>query len=381
MIRFSVTDFPQVSATSETSDSDLANTFTLQEDLTAILRKELAARRFAPDRPPREAIPHLSIQNKPVCTPGNLTTVIAKTKAGKSAYVGAAIAAVAAAELGLNEVDVLGWQAAHPQGKRLIHIDTEQSPRDHYEGIKRQLRRLGLDQKPSFLDSYCLTDIDFQRRREALSLLLEDAHADGIFAVIIDGVGDLVSSVNDQTECIKLVAELHAAAITYDCPIMCVMHDNEGARASGDGRGHLGKELMRKSESNLCLSKKNEVTVVWSDKMRRNPILKTDGPRFRFDQGKEMHLSCSSLRASGEVKKGEELYEEARACLADLGQNEANRRELISSIANRRGIGPKGAEKRYDAMRHQEVLVSASNGLWMLSPHLKPPTFAPTGGT
>ncbi len=113
---------------------------------------------------------------------------------------------------------------------------------------------------------------------EAFTCLMESAHDfNGLFAVIVDGVADLVLDVNDAKECNALVAKLHALAIKYDCPdrIICVIHENPNAD-TGKMRGHLGSQLERKAESNLRLRKKEDVTVVFSDRQRRRaPILES----------------------------------------------------------------------------------------------------------
>ena len=50
---------------------------------------------------------------------------------------------------------------------------------------------------------------------------------------MIDGVGDLAIDVNDTAESNGLVAELHALAIRFDCPIVCVLHENPGENPYG----------------------------------------------------------------------------------------------------------------------------------------------------
>lgn len=212
----------------------------------AKLRERLEAVRFDASKPPPEPVPRLLINGQDVCTPGNLTTIIAQTKAGKSAFVGAAIAAVIAADRGLEDRDTLGWSAGAPGGKVLLHFDTEQSPYDHFRCIERELRRVGVDRAPDWLRSYGCTGFSLGDQKAAVRFAVDDAvKATGVFAIIIDGISDLVTSVNELPECAALVAELRELSVIADCPVIAVIHDNEGKHSVGDGRGHLGKELLR----------------------------------------------------------------------------------------------------------------------------------------
>src|SRR5262249_9188485 len=121
-------------------------------------------------------------------------------------------------------------------------------------------------------------------------------------SIVIDGVADLVADVNDAVECNAFVAELHALAIRFDCPITVVIHINPGSE-TGKTRGHLGSQLERKAETNLRLDKDGEVTSVWSEKQRRAPILKGKGPRFQWGSEAGMHVSIQPGQSPSEIAR------------------------------------------------------------------------------
>lgn len=222
---------------------------------TQKLRARLLERRFDVSAPPPEPTPRFLINGKAVCTPGNLTNLIAQAKAGKSAFTGVMLAAAICAEFGVEDRDTLGVRATAPGRKRLLHLDTEQSPFDHDAHIRRALRRAGVSTPPEWLASFGLAGFSADELRESLRLGWSDAQAaGGVFAVIIDGTADLVNDVNDPKECNAFVAELHDLAIRHDCPIVNVVHENPG-QDGGKMRGHLGSQLERKAESNLRLRK------------------------------------------------------------------------------------------------------------------------------
>lgn len=338
------------------------------EDPTAArnaLRVRLAVRRFDLAKPPPEPVARFFINGKAVCTPGNLTNLIAQAKAGKSAFIAAIMAAKIVAEFGSQDRDCLGVTSTAAAGWVILHIDTEQAPFDHHALMKRALRRAGVEEAPAWLHSYGLAGYAAGELRGALKTLLEDIVADGnrLFAVIVDGIADLVCDVNDPEECNAFVAELHGLAIAYDCPVINIIHENPNSD-NGKGRGHLGSQLERKAESNLRLRKTDEVTVVFSEKMRRAPILEKDGPRFRWSDEAGMHVSVESAGDAARDVELEDLRDLAAEVLGDGAPKGWSK--LIEGIQEARNIkSSTTAEKRIKRMKALGVIRSAGRGQWM----------------
>lgn len=356
---------PSASLQAQAADSAIQ----IQLEAERKLRERLDARRFNIAKPVPEPVPRFLINGKPISTPGNLTAVIAQAKAGKTAVIAANIAAALVAHFSTQDADTLGITATAPGKLKLLHIDTEQSPYDHDRLIRLALRRAATDQVPDWLDSRYLTGFSAKDLRASLRMLMEDAHAaGGLFAVILDGVADLATNVNDLAESNEIVAELHAAAITYDCPIILVIHDNEGRETNGDGRGHLGKQLMRKAESNLRLKKSEEITVVFSEKMRKAPIFEKDGPRFKWSDQDGMHVSCKSAGEQKDAIKREKLCDMASALFEHLGKSNARYSDIVKGIASMRGVTPSTAEDRFNDLKRLKVISKDTIGFWSFTP-------------
>lgn len=332
------------------------------------LRAKIEARRFNFAKPPEEPLARFLIKGRPICTPGNLTNLIAQAKAGKSAFIAAMIAAAICAESGVSDRDTLGVTSKPPGKLKLIAIDTEQSPFDHDQLIRRSLRRSGSEALPTWLLSYGLAGFSAFELRQAINLIMHEAAADGgIFAVIIDGTADLVADVNDAQDCNAFVAELHGLAIAHRCPIINVVHENPG-QDGGKMRGHLGSQLERKAESNLRLKKSDEVTVVFSEKMRRAPILENEGPRFSWDDTVTMHVSrASSGITKSEAKRGR-LQDMVEATFAHLGKPFARYSELLNAIGETRKIGASAAEDRFTDMKKFKLIQKDALGNWSINP-------------
>ncbi|MDR3573909.1 MAG: hypothetical protein P4L50_08610, partial [Anaerolineaceae bacterium] len=75
------------------------------------LIQRLAARIYSPSVKPVEPAARFFVANTVICTPGNLTTISAQAKAGKSAAIGAMIASTFAAD----GADCLGFVSENPE--------------------------------------------------------------------------------------------------------------------------------------------------------------------------------------------------------------------------------------------------------------------------
>jgi hypothetical protein len=260
--------------------------------------KVLAKRQFNPNIIPPPIRPVFKLDDRVIATPCNLSSITSAVKTGKSSAIGAMIASAFPHP---DNADMLGFESANPKNLGIVHIDSEQSPDDHWYCVNRMVRRAGLKLPPPWFHSYCLTGLGFKAILDCFVLALEmsaQQHG-GLLAACLDGIADLVSDVNDPAECNALIAQLHGLSIKYDCHINGVIHFNPGTEKS---RGHLGSQFERKAETNLRLDKTNEITTIWSDKQRRAPIPKGSGPCFCWSDEHQMHVSCTQSIANN--KKG-----------------------------------------------------------------------------
>lgn len=294
-------------------DTSIPLTVTIPETL----RARIVGRFFSDGIEIPEPPVVFSLARTGICTAGNLTTISAQAKAGKTATVGAMIASVLAESPG----DFLGFESAIPRGKALVHLDTEQTRFDHAELIRRAMRRADVKRAPAWLRSACVTDFSLRELRESIRISLDDAAQKfgGIHSFILDGVADCVTDVNDPQEANEFVAELHALAMRYNAPFILIIHLNPSSDTKT--RGHLGSQLERKAESNLKLKKSDEITTLFCDKNRRAPIPEPTAPRFAWDSEAGMHMSLpssgqskASARKSELVEIRDEVFRLADAC-------------------------------------------------------------------
>lgn len=263
------------------------------------LLERLAKIEFWPGPEPEDEICLFKLAGVGIAHVGNHLTLIAPIKSGKSAFIGAILAATTPA---IPNADLLGLEFTNPEGNAVIHIDTEQSRNDHHRLLTRSLRRSGVDCPPDYLLSFCMTGwepADIMAAVEYLAKRATEAFG-GVHSIVIDGTADLARSVNDEEESNALERWVRNLAINYQCCVVNVIHQNPGGDKS---RGHLGSQFERKSETVLMLEKKEERTLVFSTRTRRAPILKDSAPCFEWSDEAKAHVSCVNQFAADTGKK------------------------------------------------------------------------------
>lgn len=315
-------------------------------------------RRFNPDLNPQPVRPVFTMAGAHICTPGNLATITAHAKAGKSGLINALLAA----PMATAGVDTLSVISSNEFGLAVVHIDTEQSREDHWHQVSRAIRRAGRETLPPWLLSYCLTGFDARKARAAVWGIVKQA-ADqfgGVHSIHIDGAADLVCDVNDAAECNEFVGALHALAIDHDCPITVVIHFNPGTEKT---RGHLGSQLERKAETNLRIDKDAEVSEVWSDKQRRAPILKGQGPRYAWSVEASMHVTVQVGPSAKETAKREDAI-----CLRDdvfNGRASMRYSELEIGVKTTTGKSEETAKRILRTWVKFGIVEKSVAGLWI----------------
>jgi hypothetical protein len=232
---------------------------------------------------------------------------------------------------------------------------------DHDQLIRRSLRRADVDGSPAFLESYGCAGLSSVELRQSLKIIAKSAQQrGGVYAIVIDGTADLVVDVNDAAECNAFVAELHALAIECGCPIINIVHENPG-QDGGKMRGHLGSQLERKAESNIRLRKVEEVTTIFSEKMRKAPILEKDGPRFYWSDAAGMHVSAPS---EGTLREADSVSDLRDLAAEVFSGNRLRYAEVCEKIEKARRVGEKASEKWFTRMKKAHVIQKTGMGLW-----------------
>ena len=133
---------------------------------------------------------------------------------------------------------------------RVLWYDTEQSDNSTQDILVNRIiplfhRQMGPDEPfpEHMFDIFNVRNVD-RANREAYFLEAIGHYRPDL--VILDGIRDLVSDINDGSVAQDMMEKLMKTAQAFNCCIVCVLHQNKSGD-SRDPRGWLGTELLNKA--------------------------------------------------------------------------------------------------------------------------------------
>ena len=180
----------------------------------------------------------------PIGTYGNFSFICAPPKHKKTFLV----TLLSAAYLGGDSKRFTGKIKGHRDGKCIYHFDTEQGKFHAQKVFKRVLDMAKLDNQ--CYRTFGLRSRSYQERLDIIDFAIRTS--DNLGVVIIDGIADLVSDVNNIDEANLVVQMLMKWTEVYNVHIITVIHSNWG---STKPTGHLGSALQKKCETEIHLEK------------------------------------------------------------------------------------------------------------------------------
>ena len=189
-----------------------------------------------------------------VGTLGNFSASIGKAKSKKTFNVSAIVAAA------LKNGTVLLYSAELPKDKRkILYVDTEQSPYHCLKVMERILRMAGLptDRDSEHLEFLALRKYTPKERIAAVEQAIYNTPELGL--VVIDGIRDMVYDINSPGESTRIISKLMQWTDDRQVHIHTILHQNKGDE---NARGHIGTELNNKAETVLLVEKdKNDCDI------------------------------------------------------------------------------------------------------------------------
>ena len=195
-----------------------------------------------------DPIPVLSINDILIGSPGNILTIKATQKAGKSFVV----SMIAAAYL---KGECLNFRGKPIEGKpKIQYLDTEQSEPYVYRVGRRIHKLAGLDPQtndPRLQIAY-LKEETTDNKHKALAMAASDPE---VGLIILDGIIDIIHDFNDLRESTALRDYILKIVGEKDLILVNVIHTN---KKDANSRGHIGSFLEQKSESVITVKKEGE---------------------------------------------------------------------------------------------------------------------------
>jgi len=172
---------------------------------------------------------------------GELVAVCGKAKSGKTLFLSMIMACCLT-----NKVLALERITAGNEGPlRVLWLDTEQSQQSTQEIMLKRIIPLAGDINgfDECFYSYNLRGLGCETRRELMEVAINSLHPD---LVIIDGIKDLVTDINDAIQATQIMEQLMMLAQKNNCCIVNVLHQNK-SEADHNMRGSIGTELTNKA--------------------------------------------------------------------------------------------------------------------------------------
>ena len=294
------------------------------------------------DIPP--PIPVVTINNEIICTECNMTTISGSSKSGKSAFTGIIMAGAISLT---GNIDGLEGLEVIPNvnKKAVIHFDTEQARHKHQSNLRSILKRAYYNSCPDYFLSYNIRALDISTYQETTLKICDTANTtfNGVHLIIIDGIADFISDVNETVPANAIVKFFEDIAIKFNCPLITIVHTNPG---SDKERGHLGSQCQRKSESVLSIKNEGDISFMEPKLLRMAgkgniPIL-----QFAYSKEKGYHVGLG-VKPSGDEAKHNQKLKDLQQISSKVfgGQRSFKYPDAYKEIIERTGFGTSKAKR------------------------------------
>lgn len=181
----------------------------------------------------------------PLGTYGNFSFVQAPPKSKKTFFISLLSAVYLKGKIPRFGADMQGYR----NNKCLVHFDTEQGKFHAQKVFKRVLDMSQLTEE--CYHTFGLRSLSYKERIQFIEYYLYDKlEGENIGMVVIDGMADLVSDVNNIEESNLATQKIMEWSARLNCHIVTVIHSNFG---SDKPTGHLGSFLEKKAETQIQL--------------------------------------------------------------------------------------------------------------------------------
>jgi hypothetical protein len=281
---------------------------------------------------PDEQPPLVCIGDTPVVSPGDHTLLVGKKKSRKSLLV----------------VHLLGefLKSRLNTGDEVLVFDTEQG-KSHVWKTRDRLYRM----TNQFIPIFYLRGQKPKDRMDFISNTIEHWKTRPKI-VVIDGIRDCMSNINDPDETTEVIAWLEQLTLKFNIGIINILHLN---KTDGNARGHIGSELLNKTVATI---------EVEYDKKTGHSIVKCESSREKeFDDFAFTHGPTGLPEIVGVPMKENMAQNEQVTRLEAVFEGESLKfRDLLDGMKAQFGIGESGVKKLIaDFVRRGWILKSGKD--------------------
>lgn len=175
--------------------------------------------------------------------------IAAQKKSGKSNFAGLLMAASASP----NHQVLNGAIRSNEGTLKILNIDTEQPLRDARRTLRRVMKTAGYDYGEQWnthsIVSISVKDIEEYERMDLVELAIKKFKPQLVF---VDGIADLIASINDEGQAKEVMAWMDYLSCEYDCAVVGMLHLNYN---SGKIGGWAGTQANKKFTDSFILKK------------------------------------------------------------------------------------------------------------------------------
>lgn len=320
--------------------------------------------RITKEREIEKPVPTFFICDAPFAVSGNISSISAQVKAGKTAIRQTMLTAATSPT---GKVEDFPEITAEPNFNRyaIIDIDTEQSEADHQYLIDTALRRNKITETPENLLSYNFRRLSLADYKTTLKGICEAAKRqfNGVYIIIVDGGADFLTSVNDEKESRQLIEFLTHLSIEYACPVVVVIHQNPGSEKE---RGHFGSDIQRKCFALVSISKEGDISTIQPKAMRKAGGADMPLISFQYNREKGYHVSIGTVNKEGEKdrQKRENHYRIAKEALLPL--TSYRHTDLVKALMSHTDKADKTVRTMIINMTGWGIIEKSQDGLYRL---------------
>lgn len=245
-------------------------------------------RDFIIDSEPPEETPLIKIGDAPIATTGNHSLVIGKKKSRKSLFLVLLLSL---------------YQKQNPLADLTTDVliaDTEQGKRHVWKAMDRIYRMTG--QRVTILH---LRGKSHTERKQIIEAAIREMKPK---IVIIDGIRDLISNINDADQSTELIIWIERITLEFGVHIVNVLHQN---KTDNNARGHIGSELLNKAEVTIDLERNEQAdcTIVKCESSRDIPF-----ETFAFTHNEQGLPEMVSTPTKGKVMTDSDRKARLKSC-------------------------------------------------------------------
>lgn len=296
--------------------------------------------------------PIITIEESIFCAKGEISFISGKPKVGKTTIVSILVSTYLTQD---PQFDTLGFVSHFQGNEKVFFIDTEQSKRSTKLIIERVKRNLNVSSKPDNFRIFNFRSLGHLEVKKAFAKLLND-HSDTTLWVI-DGISEMVSSVNDEKEASELLKYLGKIVDKYNCAMIVFIHENSKS-TNEKMRGHLGSEAQRKCFATISVSRddKTKTHTIKAVDFRESGHFEDIFLRYDTEMKTFVRLDAHEMEVLSKQQNDEklnELYELASVLKPD---EKVTYTELTKRIQQYKGFKERTAKGKIPKMVEAKVL-------------------------